>query len=104
VRASRKSRGTISKAIGGVNEPEPETVAAICDAFEYPREIGYRVIGWLDPEPMQDEKRQELVHLYGMMNEDNQEDQLLYARMKLEKQEREEKNKNVKTSRTAKNI
>lgn len=89
VRASKKSRGTISKAINGVNEPEPGTVAAICEAFGYPREIGYRIVGLLRPELKQDDKRQELIHLYEMMSEDNKEDQLAYARMRLEKQERE---------------
>lgn len=102
-RASKKSRGTISKAINGMNEPEPETVAAICEAFGYPSEIGYRIVGLLPPELQPDEKRQELVHLFEMMSEDNKDDQLLYARMKLEKQEREEKN-SVKSSRTSQRV
>lgn len=103
VRASNKSRGTISKAINGVNEPEPETVAAICEAFGYPRETGYRIVGLLQPDLNHDEKRSELIHLFEMMSDDNKEDQLAYARMKLDKQEREGKN-SVRRSHTSQNL
>jgi transcriptional regulator with XRE-family HTH domain len=102
-RSANVARGSIGNILRGERNPGIDVCEGIAHAFKISPEIVYRRAGLLPPALEQDEKRQELVHLYEMMSEDNKDDQLSYARMKLEKQEREGKN-NVKTSRTAKNI
>jgi len=98
VRASKKSRGTISKSINGINEPDTKTVAAICDAFGYPREKGYRIVGILGPELNVDGQTQELTYYFHKLDVDNKDDVLDYAKNRFEKQERDVK-KNGKRDR-----
>lgn len=97
------SRGSISNIMSGIRQPGTDVCEAIARAFKISPEIVYRHAGLLPPVPKADEKRQELSHLFDLMTEDNKEDQLAYARMKLEKQEREEKN-NAKRSRASQGL
>lgn len=87
------ARGSVANVLRGDRNPGKDFCDGVAKAFKIAPEIVYRRAGILPPEPKQNEKRQELIHLYEMMSEDNQDDQLAYARMKLQMQEREDKNK-----------
>jgi len=102
-RYANVARGSIGNILRGERNPGVDLCEGIARAFKIAPEIVYRHAGLLPPEPKQDEKRQELIHLYELMNLDNKEDQLAYARMKLDKQEREEKN-NAKRSRASQGL
>lgn len=97
------SASQVSKVLNRESPAGAKAIECFAQALSLPIDVLYQHAGIL-PKPLRhDEKRQELVHLYEMMNDDNKEDQIAYARMKLEKQDREEK-KSVKSSRSAKNI
>jgi transcriptional regulator with XRE-family HTH domain len=99
------SRATVSDVLLGQEKAGYKLCLGIASALNVPPETVLQVAGLLPGAPKQDEKRQELIHLYEMMSEDNRNDQLDYARMKLEKQEREEKNKNNgKNNRPSKSL
>jgi transcriptional regulator with XRE-family HTH domain len=85
------SRGSVTNIISGMRSPGTDICERIARAFKIPPEVVYRRAGLLPPEPEPDEKRQELMHLFGMMSAENRDDTIDYARMKLEKQERENK-------------
>lgn len=59
---------------------------AIAEAANKPVEEALQAAGLMDVSSDTDETKQELVHLFNLMDEDNREDTLDYARMKLEKQ------------------
>lgn len=104
-RRAKVSQASVSLVLNGQRQPGTDFCDAVASAFRMSSEVVYRRAGLLPPAPKQDEKRQELVHLFEMMSEENRNDQLDYARMKLEKQEREDKNKkNGKTNRTSKDL
>lgn len=76
---NRKTRGGYKYAL------------AIAEAAGRPVEEALQAAGLMDIPPALDEKWQELVHLYNSMSSENRDDTIDYARMKLEKQERENK-------------
>lgn len=97
------ARGSIANILRGDRNPGVDVCEAIARAFKISPESVYRYAGLLPPELKPDEKRQELVHLFELMDEANREDTIDYARMKLQKQEREEK-KDGKPSRTTQRV
>ncbi len=88
-KAAGISRGSVTNIISGIRSPGTDICEAIARAFKIPPEVVYRHAGLLPPALEPDEKRQELVHLFELMNDNNREDTIDYARMKLQKQERE---------------
>ena len=97
------SASQVSKVLNRESPAGTKAIECFAHALSLPIDVLYQYAGKL-PKPLQhNEKRQELVHLFEMMSEDNKDDQLLYARMKLEKQEREEKN-SVNSSRTSQRV
>lgn len=97
------SRATISDVILGQEKPGRKLCMGIASALNIPAEEVFRIAGLLPKKPEQNERSLELTHLFNMMTEANREDTLDYARMKLQKQEREDK-KDGKPSRTAQRV
>jgi transcriptional regulator with XRE-family HTH domain len=93
------SKGSISNILSGNRQPGNDICEAIAHAFKIAPEIVYRRAGLLPPARDVDERTQELVHLFGMMSEDNQDETIDYARLKLKRQE-ERETKNAKRVRT----
>lgn len=97
------SPSQVSKILNRESPAGVKAIECFSQALGLPIGVLYQYAGIL-PKPLNhDEKRQELVHLYEMMNEENKDDQLSYARMKYEKQEREEKT-SAKHSRASQRI
>ncbi|MBI5950178.1 MAG: helix-turn-helix domain-containing protein [Chloroflexi bacterium] len=96
------ARGSIANVLRGDRDPGASLCEGIAKAFKMPPEVVFRKAGILPPDVKPDEKRQELVHLFDMMSEENKDDQISYARMRLEKQEREAKG--VRRSHASQNL
>lgn len=99
-RNARISKGSISNIVSGARQPGKDVCEGIANAFKIPPEIVYRRAGLLPPLSNNSENKEELLHLFDMMDEDNREDTMDYARMKLQQQEREKK-KNGKRDKVA---
>ncbi len=95
-RKAKVSQAIVSLVLNGQRQPGPDFCEAVAGAFKIPSDVVFRKAGLLPPEPANDEQRQELVHLFELMDVTNREDTIDYARMKLEKQERESKNEKRK--------
>lgn len=98
------SRGSIANILRGDRKAGVEICEAIAYAFKVSPEIIYRRAGLLPPLPNQDESREELVHLYNSMTATNKEDVIDYARMKLQKQDKEKKKDGNKRDRVTGNL
>lgn len=98
------SHPTVLDILSGIT-PSLKTCKAIAEYTRTPLSVVLQRAGIMNGPKMTDEKRQELIHLYDMMNEGNQDDQIAYARMKLQMQEREDENKkNGKGNRPSKDL
>ena len=95
-RRAKVSQAIVSLVLNGQRQPGPDFCEAVASAFKIPSDVVFRKAGLLPEEPVNNERRQELVHLFELMDETNREDTIDYARMKLEKQERENKNEKRK--------
>src|SRR5689334_9608908 len=99
------SASQVSKILNRESPAGQKALEIFADALNLPYETLYRLARKSTKPKSDDVKRQELIHLYDMMSEGNQDDQLAYARMKLQMQEREEKNKkNGKGNRPSKDL
>lgn len=94
------SRTAINDVVNGKVRGGYKYAIAIAEAADRPIEEALQAAGLMDIPHDNDQNRQELVHLYNLMDSDNREDTIDYARMKLQKQEREKK-KNGKRDRVA---
>ncbi len=83
------SASQVSKILNRESPAGTKAIDCFAQALSLPVDILYQYAGRLSKPLKQDERREELVHLYGMLDEDNREDTIDYARMKLEKQSRE---------------
>lgn len=94
------SASQVSKVLNRESPAGIKAIECFAQALGLPVDILFQYAGML-PKPLNhDEKRQELIHLYETMDNENREDVIDYARMKLEKQNREE-NKSAKRSHPA---
>lgn len=64
---------------------------AFAGALKIPPDDVYRAAGLLPMKPNADETVSEIVHIYHLLNDNNQDDLLDYAKNRLSKQEREAK-------------
>lgn len=96
------SRGAVANIMRGDRNPGVNVCDGIAKALRVSPEIVYRQAGILSPVAEHDERSQELVHLFNLMNTDDQEETIDYARLKLKRQEEKAgKNNNVKRERSA---
>lgn len=95
------AKGSISNILAGRREPGPDFCDGVSRAFKISPEVVYRRAGLLPPQRNADEGTQELVHLFGMMSKENQEETIDYARLKLKRQEEKEGKNNVKRQPSA---
>jgi transcriptional regulator with XRE-family HTH domain len=92
-RYAKISRGSITNLLTGTRSPGPDILDAIAKAFRLPTEDVYRVAGLLPVKPNADETVSEITHIYHELDEDNRQELLDYARLRLNKQEREHSGK-----------
>lgn len=92
-RRSGLSRTSISYVISGQANPGDALCRAIAKAFQIPIDDVYRVAGLLPVKPNADETVSEITHIYHELDEDNRQELLDYARLRLNKQEREQSGK-----------
>lgn len=96
-RMSGLSRGTLSNIISSTRGRGPNSLMAIARALKIPLETVYRAAGLLPPESGSDEKVSEITHIYHELNTSNRDDLLDYARLRLQKQERDKAGKRART-------
>lgn len=85
-RQAGMTRGAISNIINNYrNKPTPETIRALARAFGKPEEEGFRAAGLLEKSEF-DPADEELLYLFDQLTEEEQEEVLAYARMRLERQ------------------
>ena len=91
------ARGSIGNILREERAPGSELCGALARALKIPPDVVYRHAGLLPPKPDMDEKSQEIIHLYQMMDEVNQNELLEYARLRLRIQEGNGKHKRPAT-------
>lgn len=99
-RRSKTTSATISRILNGERNIGPEMCVAVAGALKVPPDDVYRAAGLLPMKPNNDETVTEIVHIYHLLNEDNKDDLLDYAKNRLSKQERGDK-KNVRRVRVS---
>ncbi len=92
------NESSLSLIYSGGREPGRKICDGIAKAFKLPSDNVYRIAGILPMKPNNDETVTEIVHIYHLLNEDNKDDLLDYAKNRLSKQERGDK-KNVRRVR-----
>lgn len=70
-------------------KPDEDVLTAIAKAFKMPPETVFRAAGLLPPGS--NTATEEISHIYTKLNSGNREDLLDYARLRLEKQERDKR-------------
>lgn len=85
-RRSGVTRGAISNVLKN-REPGPDLCRGIANAFHLPPEDVFRIAGLLPPKPGDDLKVKELNQLVQKMDENNKDELIRIARLKLEIQE-----------------
>ncbi len=93
------SHPTISDVISGMT-PSLKTCKAIADYTKMPLSVVLKKAGIMNEAKMDDASHQELAHIFESMNDVNRGDLIDYARMKLDKQKREEKDSEKKRERS----
>lgn len=94
------TESSLSLIYSGGRSPGKKTCDGIAKAFRLPPDQVYRIAGILPMKPNNDETVTEIVHIYHLLNEDNKDDLLDYAKNRLSKQERGDK-KNVRRVRVS---
>jgi transcriptional regulator with XRE-family HTH domain len=79
-------------------KPDEEVLSAIARAFKMPPETVFRAAGLLPPDSGSDSSTEEITHIYNELNNGNREDLLDYARLRLQKQEREKTGRRARTT------
>jgi len=90
-RRSGISQSAISLVLSGNRQPGVEFCEGVAKAFRIPKDDVYRMAGLLPSKPNADQTVSEITHIYHELDEDNQQDLLDYARLRLQKQERSAK-------------
>lgn len=94
------SRTSINDVINGKVKGGYKFAISVAEAANRPIEEGLQAAGIMDIPPDNDPKRQELIHISNQMTDSSLEDTIDYARMKLQKQDRED-NKSEKRKKVA---
>ena len=82
------TEASLSLIYSGDREPGTKICKGIAKALKLPDDVVYRVAGLLDVKPNEDQTVSEITHIYHELDEENQQDLLDYARLRLQKQER----------------
>jgi transcriptional regulator with XRE-family HTH domain len=90
-RRSGLSPSQVSKVLNRESPAGSRAIECFAKTLDLPVTILLQYAGKLPKLTNSDPREQELVHLFGMMSAENRDDTIDYARMKLEKQERENK-------------
>ena len=93
------SRGAVANIMRGDRNPGVNVCEGIAKALKVSSETVYRQAGLLSPAIEKDQRAQELMHLFNLMESDDQDETIDYARLKLKRQEEREK-KNAKREKT----
>jgi len=99
-RRSGIKAASISRILNGTRNIGTEASKAIAQALLLDEDVVYRMAGLMGVKPNADETVSEITHIYHELDDDNQQDLLDYARLRLSKQGRNEKHRNS-PSRTA---
>jgi len=83
------SPSQVSKILNRESPAGPKAIEKFAIALNLPVDLLYQYAGLFTKPIDLDEKREELLHLFSQMSDENREDTVDYARMKLQKQERE---------------
>ena len=88
-RRSGLSQSAISLVLSGDRNPGNKFCDGIARAFKLPKETVYRIADILDVKPNDDETVEEIVHIAHALSDTNKQDVRDYAKLRLEKQEKE---------------
>lgn len=86
------SPSQVSKVLNRESPAGEKAIKSFAKALNLPVDDLYRRAGILPLKPNDDETVSEIVHIYHLLNENNKDDLLDYAKNRLTKQEREKKN------------
>jgi transcriptional regulator with XRE-family HTH domain len=92
-RRSGISEAALSLLYSGAREPGKKMCAGIADALHLNHDDVFRAAGLLPAKPSDDETVSEIMHISHTLTEENRQDVLDYARLRLEKQEKEQSGK-----------
>jgi len=84
-RASNKAPAVISRVLNDAREPAPETITAISRALNLPPETVFRAAGLLPSKPDHNERITEATYILSMLEEEDIDEIIQIARMKLER-------------------
>jgi transcriptional regulator with XRE-family HTH domain len=90
-RIAHVTRGAIGNVLRGERNPGPELCTAIARGLHLPQEEVFRRAGLLLSAPVEDIEIAELDHIARQLDDENKNELIRYARMKLEIQEERSK-------------
>ena len=97
-RRSGLSRTAISDVISGKANPGDVLCRAIAKAMQLPADDVFQIAGILPMKPNADQTVSEITHIYHELTDENRDDLLDYARLRLQKQERDKNGKPARTT------
>ena len=97
-RNSGVSQSAISLVLKGDRNPGNNFCDGIAKAFNIPPDDVYRIAGLLPMKPNDDQTVSEITHIYHELTDENRDDLLDYARLRLQKQERDKNGKPARTT------
>ncbi len=95
-RRARLDKGIISRAINQKRLPGPDSLSAIAKGLRLPPKVVFKAAGLLPAEQETDAGFEEWTYMLNQLSERDREELLQIARMKLERQEKEEKKNHSK--------
>ena len=93
--------GMVSRILNGLRKPSPETLTAFAKSLHLAPETVFRAAGLLPPEQELDPIDEELLNLFDQLDDEDQEELLALARMKLARREKNEKTTGIRKNSTA---
>jgi len=87
-RLSKIKAASISRIMNGTRNVGPDVSKAIAQALQLDEDIVFRAAGLMKMKPNSDETVSEITTIYHSLDDDNRQDLLDYARLRLHKQGR----------------
>lgn len=87
------NRAVVNKIVNQISMPTPETIEALARGLKLPSEQVFRAAGLLPPVPPKRAQVDELDHLANLLGDDDLQEVIDYAKMRLRKREEEEEKK-----------
>lgn len=84
-RNANKAPAVISRILNNERDPAPDTLIAISHALKLPPETVFRAAGLLPPKPEHNERITEATYILSMLEEEDIDEIIQIARMKLER-------------------